>query len=144
MAMTETTGARRREMPIARIGDWLGRILVAQLFILAGISKIIAPQPVLEHMAHHHLPGLLLPLVILLEIGAGVAVLTGWFLRPAAALLAGFCLATAVLVHFDVADHVERAMFFKDLALAGGLLLLATSLRGTPGLRLWPSARDKK
>jgi uncharacterized membrane protein YphA (DoxX/SURF4 family) len=39
----------------------------------------------------------------------------------------GFCLATAVLFHLDFADHIERSMFFKDLALAGGLLWLAAS-----------------
>jgi putative oxidoreductase len=47
--------------------------------------------------------------------------------RAAALLLSGFWLATAVLFHLDWADHVERAMFFKDLALAGGLLWLAAS-----------------
>jgi putative oxidoreductase len=54
-------------------------------------------------------------------------VLTGWFVRPAALALSGFCLATAALFHLDFADHVERSMFFKDLALAGGLLWLAAS-----------------
>lgn len=110
-----------------RFGIPLGRALVALLFILAGISKLTGSEAVLAHMAQHHVPGVLLPLVVILEIGAGMAVLSGWFVRLAALVLSGFCLATAVLFHLDFADHVERAMFFKDLALAGGLLWLAAS-----------------
>jgi putative oxidoreductase len=112
---------------LRRVGVPLGRALVALLFMLAGISKITGSEAVLAHMAQHHVPGALLPLVILLEIGAGAALLTGWFVRPAALSLSVFCLMTAVLFHLDVADHVERAMFFKDLALAGSLLWLAAS-----------------
>jgi len=51
-----------------------GRSLLALLFILAGAAKIAGPQPFLDHMAEHHIPGLLLPLVILLELGAGVVI----------------------------------------------------------------------
>jgi putative oxidoreductase len=112
---------------LRRCGIPLGRALVALLFILAGISKLTGSEAVLAHMAQHHVPGVLLPLAVMLEIGAGLAVLSGWFVRAAALLLSGFCLATAVLFHLDWADHVERAMFFKDLALAGGLLWLAAS-----------------
>jgi putative oxidoreductase len=99
-------------------------------FILAGISKITGSETVLAHVAQHHVPGALLPLVVVLEIGAGMALFSGWFVRPAALLLSGFCLATAVGFHLDCADQVERSMFFKDLAL-GGLLLLAASAAET-------------
>jgi putative oxidoreductase len=95
------------------------------LFILAGISKITGSETALAHVAQHHVPGALLALVVVLEIGAGMALFSGWFVRPAALLLSGFCLATAVLFLLDFADYVECSMFFKDLALAGGLLLLA-------------------
>jgi DoxX len=61
-------------------------------FILAGISKITGSETVLAHVAQHHVPGALLPLVVVLEIGAGMALFSGWFVRPAALLLSGFCL----------------------------------------------------
>jgi putative oxidoreductase len=51
-----------------------GRILLAALFILAGVAKITTPQPFLDHMAAHHIPAVLLPAVIALELGAGLAV----------------------------------------------------------------------
>ena len=61
-------------MPITVI-TIVGRTLLALLFILAGVAKIAGPQPFLDHMAAHHIPGLLLWPVILLELSAGGAVL---------------------------------------------------------------------
>ncbi len=82
-------------------------------------------------MAAHHIPGVLLPLVIALELGAGLALLIGWQLSFAAGALALFCLATAFGFHIDLADKAERTLFFKDLALAGGLMVIAaTAWRG--------------
>jgi len=103
------------------------RALVAMLFILAGIAKVSGPAPFLEHMSEHHVPGLLLPAVIALEIGCGLALLIGWRTPYAAAALAAFCVLTAVVFHLDFADKAERTLFFKDLAIAGGLLAMAIS-----------------
>jgi putative oxidoreductase len=103
----------------------LGRGLIAMLFILAGIAKLTGPAPFLAHMAQHGVPGVLLWAVAALEIGAGTAVLLGWRLRYSAGALALFCLATAFVFHLNLADHVERSTFFKDLAIGGGLMTLA-------------------
>lgn len=104
-----------------------GRALVALLFILGGLAKALGPQPFLEHMAAFGVPTFLLPAVIVLEIGAGIAVLIGWRLREAAGALAGFCLVAAVIFHHDFANKAERTLFFKDLAIAGGLLAMAAA-----------------
>jgi putative oxidoreductase len=103
----------------------VGRGLLALLFILAGAAKIAGPQPFLDHMAAHHVPGFLLPLVIALELGAGAALLAGWQLPFAAGALALFCLATALVFHFDLADKAERTLFIKDIAIAGALMAIA-------------------
>jgi putative oxidoreductase len=113
-------------MPIA-IVTVVGRTLVALLFILAGVAKIAGPRPFLDHMAAHHIPRGLLPLVILLELGAGTAVLIGWQLPFAAGALALFCVATAVGFHLDLANKAERTLFIKDLAIAGALMVIAAS-----------------
>jgi putative oxidoreductase len=103
----------------------IGRSLLALLFILAGAAKIAGPQPFLDHMAAHHVPGGLLPLVILLELGAGAALLIGWRLPYAAGALALFCVATALVFHLDLTDKAERTLFIKDLAIAGALMVIA-------------------
>jgi putative oxidoreductase len=111
-------------MPIT-IVTLIGRTLLALLFILAGAAKIAGPQPFLDHMAAHHIPGVLLWPVILLELSAGVAVLVGWQLPFAAGALALFCIATAIGFHLDLANKVERTLFVKDLAIAGALMVIA-------------------
>ncbi|MBV8192953.1 MAG: DoxX family protein [Alphaproteobacteria bacterium] len=114
----------------ARTADIGGRTLIALLFILAGLAKALGPQPFLDHMAAFGLPGFLLPAVILLEIGAGLALLVGWRLGEAAAALAAFCILTALIFHHDLGDKTERTLFFKDLAIAGGLLAIAATAAG--------------
>jgi putative oxidoreductase len=111
-------------MPITVI-TMIGRTLLALLFILAGAAKIAGPQPFLDHMAAHHIPGVLLPLVIALELGAGAALLVGWQLPLSAGALALFCIATALVFHLDLADKAERTLFIKDLAIADGLMVIA-------------------
>ncbi|MCC8956696.1 DoxX family membrane protein [Bradyrhizobium sp. Pear77] len=113
-------------MPITMV-TIAGRSLLALLFILAGAAKIAGPKPFLDHMEAHHIPGMLLPLVIALELGAGLALLIGWQPSFAAGALALFCLATAFGFHLDLADKAERTLFFKDLAIAGGLMVIAAS-----------------
>jgi putative oxidoreductase len=113
-------------MPITAI-TIAGRTLLALLFILAGAAKIAGPQPFLDHMAAHHVPALLLPLVILLELGAGVALMIGWKLPYAAGALALFCVATALVFHLDLADKAERTLLVKDLAIAGALMVIAAA-----------------
>ena len=105
-----------------------GRALMALLFILAGIAKILGPKPFLDHMAEHRVPSFLLPAVIALELGGGLSVLTGWQARWGALALAVFCVLTAVVFHLDWSDKAERTLCLKDIAIAGGLLVLAAQL----------------
>jgi putative oxidoreductase len=112
----------------------VGRSLLALLFILAGLAKIAGPQPFLDHMSAHHIPGILLPLVIALELGAGAALLIGWQLPFAAGSLALFCVATAFVFHFDLADKAERTLFVKDLAIAGALMVIAANAAQIRGI----------
>src|ERR1700753_2796043 len=96
-----------------------GRVLLALLFILAGIAKIIGPKPFLGHMAEQRVPAFLLPAVIALELGAGLWVLSGWQAQWASLALAAFCLLAAVVFHRDWSNKAERTLCLKDIAIAG-------------------------
>lgn len=102
-----------------------GRVLLSMLFVLAGINKIVGPKPVLDHMQQEGVPRLFLPAVVALEIAAGGALLIGWHTQIAAGVLAAFCLATAFVFHRNFKERTERTQFFKDIALAGALAMLA-------------------
>ena len=105
----------------------VGRLLIAVLFVLAGIAKILNPKPFLDHMTQFGVPTFLLPAVIALEFSGGLAVLIGWRLREAAGALAIFCILTAAIFHHELGVKAEVTLFLKDLAIAGGLLLTAVS-----------------
>ena len=101
-----------------------GRVLISSIFIMAGINKINAYAGTQGYMESMGVPGALLPLVILLEIGGGLAVLLGWQTRVAAFLLAGFTVLSALIFHANIGDQMQSILFMKNLAMAGGLLFL--------------------
>jgi putative oxidoreductase len=103
----------------------LGRVLLALMFIQAGISKIFGYAGTQAVMESHGVPGMLLPLVIFVEAGCGLGVLLGLFTRWSAILLAGFCVLAAFIFHFDMADRMQMINFMKNLTIAGGFLVLA-------------------
>jgi putative oxidoreductase len=104
--------------------DVLARLLLALIFLGAGWSKIGGYEGTLGYMAAMGVPGAILPLVIVAEIGGGIALLIGFLTRLAGLGLAVFSIASAILFHADFGNPVEQIMFMKNLAIAGGLLLL--------------------
>jgi len=108
-----------------KVMNLAGRLLLAQIFLLAGINKITGYAGTQGYMEAMGVPGGLLPLVILLEVGGAVALIIGWKTRWAALALAGFSILSAVIFHADLADQVQAIMFMKNFAIAGGLLVLA-------------------
>jgi putative oxidoreductase len=104
--------------------DLIARVLLAQIFVIAGIGKITDYSGTQEYMASGHVPGLLLPAVILLELGGGAALVVGWRTRPISIALAAFSILAALLFHANLKDDMQTLLFLKDLAIAGGLLLL--------------------
>ncbi len=127
----DTTSRRPVQIALpAGLTDLLGRTLMATIFVLAGLSKISGYEGNLAYMASAGLPGFLLPAVIALELLGGVALIAGYQLRLVALALAGFSIASAVLFHFELADQMQFIMFFKNLAMAGGFLVLANNPPG--------------
>ena len=101
-----------------------GRILLASLFLLAGLQKIGGYEGTLAYMASQGVPGFTLPIVIGLEVLGALAVIVGWHTRLVAFLLAGFSLVSAVLFHFQPDDAMQMTMLLKNVSIAGGFLLL--------------------
>lgn len=104
-----------------------GRILLASLFISAGIGKISDPAGTAGYMAAMGLPGMLVWPTIALEVLGGIALVIGYQTRLAAYALAGFSIAAAAIFHTNFADQMQMIMFMKNVSIAGGLLLLASS-----------------
>ena len=104
--------------------ELLGRILLAALFLIAGLGKIGGYAATQGYMESMGLPGALLPLVIALEVGGALAIIAGWHTRLVAFLLAGFSIVSALVFHSALGDQVQFVMFMKNFSIAGAFLLL--------------------
>ena len=111
-----------------------GRILLALIFLLAGINKIGGYAATQGYMEMMGVPDMLLPLVIVLEIVGAILLIVGWQTRWAAYALAGFSVAAGIVFHSNFAEQIQMILFMKNLAIAGGLLVLAVN--GAGGLSL--------
>ena len=107
-----------------KVIELAGRVLLGHIFLLAGINKISAYEGTSGYMEAMGVPGVLLPLVIILEIVGGLALIIGFRTRWAAIALAGFTVLAAVLFHADFGDQMQMILFMKNWAITGGLLLV--------------------
>ena len=110
------------------------RILMSQIFIISGIGKITGYAGTQAYMAKMGVPGALLPLVILTEVGGGLALLFGFQTRWVALALAGFCVVSALIFHLNFSDQMQMINFMKNLAMAGGLLMFVRYGAGAPAI----------
>lgn len=101
------------------------RVLLAQIFLVVGINKVIfsAQNPdfynqFLAHLGSMGLPPILAPLMIIIEVGAGAALLLGWKTRMAAWVLALYSIFIAFLLHRG------DGLLLQNLAIAGGMLAM--------------------
>ena len=110
----------------------VGRLLLALLFLPAGFSKIGGFAGTVGYIATKGLPfpTLAAAIAIVVEVGGALALIVGFGTRWAALALAGFTLVATFFFHnfWGVpADQamVQQLMFFKNIAVVGGLLILA-------------------
>jgi putative oxidoreductase len=123
----------------------VGRVWMAYIFVVEGYGKIANYSGVAGYMADHGVPSLLLPLVILTELGGGLLILSGLMTRWAASALAGFAILTALIFHSNSGDVEQTINFQKNFAIAGGFLVLAALGPGAWSLDNWRArARARK
>ncbi len=108
----------------------IGRLLLAVLFLPAGIQKISGYAGTQGYMEAMGVPGALLPLVILLEIGGSLALIAGFRVRWVALAFAGFCAIAAFIFHYQPAEQMQMIIFMKNIGLAGAFLILASTGAG--------------
>lgn len=114
----------------------VSRSLMAILFLVAGVRKLLAYGGTLGYLTQLGvpLPEVALPVIILIEIGGGIALVLGWQTQWIASLLAGFTLVTAFLGHrFWAVDPAQFSgqlnHFLKNVAITGAFIGLASAAR---------------
>lgn len=112
------------------------RVLMAVIFLVAGVRKLMTYGATLGYFAKLGIPlaEVVLPLTIALEIGGGLLLITGWRVQWVAGVLALFTLATAFTAHaFWSADAAQFAgqlnNFLKNVAMVGGFVMVVVHAR---------------
>lgn len=114
---------------VKNYGPFVGRLLLALIFILSGWGKIGGFEGTVGYIASKGLP---MPQVaavaaIVIELGAGILLILGWQTRWAATALLIFLIPTTLFFHnfwaFEAAQQAgEQIHFLKNLAIMGGML----------------------
>ncbi|HEV8016663.1 MAG TPA: DoxX family protein [Stellaceae bacterium] len=114
---------------IAKAAPLLGRILLAAIFVQAGIAKLGGPGHAVAMMASHGVPQphLLVFGAIAVELGGGLLLMAGWHARLAALVLFFYTLTLALIFHaYWTATGAEaatqQALFYGHLSMMGGML----------------------
>ncbi|MGK7344238.1 MAG: DoxX family protein [Candidatus Nitrospinota bacterium M3_3B_026] len=106
-----------------------GRLAIAAIFLFAAFGKVMDPTGTISHISSAGIPapGLAYALTVALEAVSGVLIVIGWRTKYAALALCLFMVPTTYFFHFDLGNRVQMIMALKNLAIMGGLLLLAAS-----------------
>ena len=104
---------------------FIGRLMIALLFLVSGVNKLLDVSGTDAMIRSVGLPDGLGFVTGLFEVVAGLALVFGFATRVTAVLLAAFCLVTAFFFHNQLADPMQAAMLLKNVAIAGGLLGIA-------------------
>ena len=107
--------------------DLLSRIFISLLFLINGYFKITNYDGSLEWMEGYNVPEILLIPAIILEFAAPILIIVGYKTKIVAFLLAAFCMTTALIFHTDFSSQIQITSFLKNIALAGGFLLIVVN-----------------
>ena len=123
--------------PLRNSFTLVARLLMAALFLPAGIGKLTGFAGTVGYISSVGLP---LPeaaaaIAAMIEIGAGVALVAGYGTRVAAIGLAAFTLVASILFHafwtLPAGEQMmQQLLFYKNIAVIGGLLALAVAGSG--------------
>ena len=106
------------------IVEFFGRILLSLLFLIEGIKKISIQENVIMYMEDYGVPGILFIPAIILEILFPLLLIAGYKTRWVASIMALFTFAVAIIFHTDFSEGMQMMLFLKDIAIAGGFMII--------------------
>ena len=104
--------------------EFFGRLLLSALFLIEGFGKITIQEDVIMYMEDYGVPGILFLPATVLEILFPLLLIVGYRTKWAAAVMALFTFAVAIIFHTDFSEEMQMIFFLKDIAIAGGFMLI--------------------
>ena len=106
------------------IVELIGRILLSALFLIEGIGKIFMQENVVMYMEDYGVPGILFIPTVVVEILFPLFLIIGYKTRLTALVMALFTFTVAIIFHTDFTEGTQMVFFLKDLAIAGGFMII--------------------
>ena len=106
------------------IVELIGRILLSALFLIEGIGKIFMQENVVMYMEDYGVPGMLFIPTVVVEILFPLFLIIGYKTRLTALVMALFTFTVAIIFHTDFTEGTQMVFFLKDLAIAGGFMII--------------------
>ena len=104
-----------------------GRILISSLFLIEGVRKFFFQEETIMYMEDYGLPEILFFPSIILEVLFPILLIIGYKTRFSASIMALFTLTVALIFHTNFENQMELIIFLKDIAIAGGFLIIAAN-----------------
>ena len=109
------------------IVEVFGRILLATLFLVEGVRKFFFQEETIMYMEDYGVPEILFFPSLSLEIVFPILLIVGYKTRFSASIMALFTLTVALIFHTNFENQMETIIFLKDIAIAGGFLIIAAN-----------------
>jgi len=106
------------------IVELIGRIFLSALFLIEGFGKISMQEDVIMYMEDYGVPGILFVPATVLEILFPLLLIVGYKTKWAASIMALFTFTVAIIFHTDFSEGMQMIFFLKDLAIAGGFMII--------------------
>ena len=106
------------------IVEFVGRVLLSILFLVEGLGKISIKDDVIMYMEEFSVPGILFMPATILEILFPIFLIVGYKTKWAAAVMALFTFTVAIIFHTDFTEEMQMMFFLKDIAIAGGFMIV--------------------
>ena len=104
--------------------EFFARIFLSLLFLIEGIRKISVQDNVIMYMKDYGVPGILFIPSIILEILFPLLIIVGYKTKLAALVMALFTFTVTIIFHTDFHEDMQMIFFLKDLAIAGGFMMI--------------------
>ena len=104
--------------------EFLGRVLLSTLFLVEGIGKISMQEEVIMFMDDYGVPEILFVPAIIIEILFPLLLIIGYRAKWAASIMAIFTFSVGIIFHTDFSEGLQMIFFLKDIAIAGGFMII--------------------
>ena len=108
------------------IVEFVGRVLLSALFLIEGLGKVSIREDVIMYMEDYGVPGILFFPAVILEILFPLILIGGYKTKWIASIMALFTFTVAIIFHTDFSEGMQMILFLKDIAIAGGFMIIVS------------------